>query len=547
MDKIFVISDGKNSFINKLNFDKIEFPDISTDIEIHDYVIRIFENKNIDKLIIPVNLANGRLGFRGLKLGMHIRLTAEIKEKRLIPLIFVSDDKLDTLMILAKNNALNLNYLLVTEGCVLVEENEEEIQEFVEDKAPIKANRFKTQVLDRLKILPSEEVGKHSLANQWGAFRLDEMAHTQAFEGRKDLKNKQKELYFKFIRSFNDDYNNLELTDSAIHEKTKTIISENKKILLIDDEADKGWSDVLSKIFVGADFQFIAKNNFEQFRVEAENKIQLEDWDLILLDLRLNPTEEEKSEFIAEGKIENYSGTKLLQQIKIKNKGTQVIIFTASNKAWNMKALLDLGADGYFIKESPDVGFSNDFSKENIDNFLLTAKSCLDKSYLQDIYRRKIIIEIQLKAKKGISTDYDYFLEDIKTQIDISYDLLYLANDVHGFAYSFFSLYKVLEAIGKKKVEDRHITSSTNYKWNVVNGNIELNTGAKGVFQKIAYIHKEIQFLNDNVFLGKLYWAKERRNEVGHALNNTDTAEIEKFKNSYLDLLEIIESILSIL
>jgi DNA-binding NarL/FixJ family response regulator len=29
-------------------------------------------------------------------------------------------------------------------------------------------------------------------------------------------------------------------------------------------------------------------------------------------------------------------------------------MFTASNKAWNMKALLDAGADGYYIKESPE-------------------------------------------------------------------------------------------------------------------------------------------------------------------------------------------------
>ena len=86
----------------------------------------------------------------------------------------------------------------------------------------------------------------------------------------------------------------------------------------------------------------------------------------------------------------------------------------------------------------------------------------------------------------------------------------------------------ILMSRGKKKVEDRDITSSTNYKWNEANRNIELNTGSKGVFQKIAYIHKDIQASNDITFLEKLYWAKERRNEVGHALNNTDMAEIEK-------------------
>ena len=220
-----------------------------------------------------------------------------------------------------------------------------------------------------------------------------------------------------------------------------------------------------------------------------------------------------------------------------------------------MKSLLELHADGYFIKESPELGFTNDFSRENVDNFISTAKNCLEKGYLQDHFTQKQRIEGLLQVKSNNSTniqDYNDFLNELITQIDISYNLLYPANSVSEFAYAFFSLYKVLEGIGKKKTPN-NIPPSRNHRWNEVNKSLEPNVGPNnnsltpGVFQRITDIHKVQQNLNDNTFFEKLYWVKEWRNDVGHALTNTTPAEIAKFKRGYLDLLEIIESIMPVL
>lgn len=49
-----------------------------------------------------------------------------------------------------------------------------------------------------------------------------------------------------------------------------------------------------------------------------------------------------------------YSGAKILDEIKSDNFGTQVIMYTASNKSWNMRELIGKGADGFYIKESPN-------------------------------------------------------------------------------------------------------------------------------------------------------------------------------------------------
>ena len=450
MAKTFMIDDGKNTrLVSELGLPTIPYSEKVQDFEFHDYIIKIFDNYDVGKLIVPVSLGNGGGQFRGLKLAMHLRLTREIGAKRLIPIVLVSDYDFDEIMMRAKNDYLNLNYLLLTEGVKLVESNATIIKRIVDTIAPILPNKFVSDVLGRLKIIPTEIIGKHSLANQWGAFRLDEILQTEAFIHNKELLNRQKELYFKYIRSLNDDLNGL---SGTIHSPISTLDSAKnlgKKILFIDDEADKGWAGVLAKVFDKADFQFISKNEFSTFYSEAENKIVTEDWDLILLDLRLNPIEEEKPAFIAKGDVESYSGTKLLKTIKVQNRGTQVIIFTASNKAWNMKALLDLGADGYFIKESPDTGFSYQFSKENTENLIKTVELCLNKGYLSTIYSRKKTIEAYLYSKLcSFDDSYDDFLMELNTQINISYDLLYSAKSSINFVYAYLSLYKFLELIG---------------------------------------------------------------------------------------------------
>jgi len=66
-------------------------------------------------------------------------------------------------------------------------------------------------------------------------------------------------------------------------------------------------------------------------------------YDLIFLDIRL--TEEDKTV-----KIEDTTGFKLLRQIKELNRGTPVILFTASERVESYKKALSFLADGYWIK-----------------------------------------------------------------------------------------------------------------------------------------------------------------------------------------------------
>lgn len=50
--------------------------------------------------------------------------------------------------------------------------------------------------------------------------------------------------------------------------------------------------------------------------------------------------------------------------IKKINPGIQVIIFSATNKVWNLQALQEAGADGFIIKESPENSIDPNFTKK---------------------------------------------------------------------------------------------------------------------------------------------------------------------------------------
>ena len=74
-----------------------------------------------------------------------------------------------------------------------------------------------------------------------------------------------------------------------------TINAAGKKILLIDDEADKGWSDVLKQMLNGSTFKTIKEQaaDYSSLSEAAQDEIESGNYDLIFLDLRMNGVQEE--------------------------------------------------------------------------------------------------------------------------------------------------------------------------------------------------------------------------------------------------------------
>ena len=308
---------------------------------------------------------------------------------------------------------------------------------------PLKAKDYRPFFLDLIKVKPNSTEGRHSIANQWGADVLSRIVLGADTENPL-IKQARQSLYFKYVLALTlseDAILSLSTGESTPEEtgRLTTINAAGKKILLIDDEADKGWSDVLKQMLNGSSFRTIKEHaaDFSSLSEESQNEIKSGNYDLIFLDLRMNGAQEE-------GKVrpEDFSGMKILKSIKELNKGTQVIMFTASSKAWNMKALMDAGADGYYIKESPEFAFSNNYSVSNANELFQCITRCLNNGYLRDVY-----LKIK-RIKELISESYIYGnrTEEILSSIDIAYDLLAKSGNRNEYrAYSYLQLFLAIE------------------------------------------------------------------------------------------------------
>jgi CheY-like chemotaxis protein len=363
----------------------------------------------------------------------------DLRATSLIPILFVSNATSDIY------HGYKYSPIILTGSIAF--EAPENVSDALEAMGAMSISEYKSKFLNVIKILPNASEGRHSLANQWGADVLHRIVLGTATNNA--LINKARlSIYFRYTLAqtlTNEDLVSV-LNGGSFSEYTETIEpieAAGKKILLIDDEADKGWSDVLSQMLKGAIFTTVCEkvSDYEELSEKARKEIENGDYDLIFLDLRMNgPAEENVLQ------PEDFSGMKILKRIKALNKGTQVIMFTASNKAWNMKALLDAGADGYYIKESPEYIFSRSYSISNANELKRSIIHCLHNGYLRYAYSKII------KVKKLLfeSNSFGERTEEILASIDVAYDLLAISEDKAEYkAYAYLQFFLTIEELAK--------------------------------------------------------------------------------------------------
>lgn len=466
------------------------------DVGIHNKIKEDFSRNNIDKLVIYLPSELGK-AITNLKIGFHIRLMPDIlREKAFIPIIFVSEWPLRHYL----KDCSPWSQIFTTGGCYFfnLEKMEREID--LVNGIEFKKEYYGSQFLDRIKIDLGEKYGRHSIANQWGALRLDKISNLDVLKSEPNINNIQKTIYFKFLKSntfstFNPAYYNKK------PENKISRCNKNKKVCLIDDESHKGWGKVLTAIFKKWNIELSVINvdqhidNFESLNDNDIEKIKKNDIDLYLVDLRLNGVKEKDNT-----KPKKFSGAKILRKIKDLNPGNQVIVFTASNKAWNMKKLLHapFSSDGYYIKESPESNFSIHDSIANYDNFIETVDKCLSISFLKRIFR--IHQEIKENIKKNESKycgHYVNFYKRTLNNLDFAFNLLESSKeDVKYFNYSFLTYYQIIEDYTNKK-ENIHKSKEN---WIVKNKNsqniIVIDGEIKPKKWKLKFINRD----NNNKF-----------------------------------------------
>lgn len=546
MAKIYLLGNRVSiELANKIGAELIEVTDLYNNDSgtINDFVVNNLCQK-FDILVIDAD--NLQRVDVALAIGMYVRLSfTEIGTNALVPIIFVSDKRIKSFL-----NIKIYSQLLLTRN-VYFQPRQDIILEAV---TPLDPKKYQDDFIDFVHVPAGQESGRHSLANQWGASVLDKLLNMGVSSDNPVLNTASKSLYFKYVyaQTINvADYlsGNQQIRYNMLNRPP--INAKGKRVLLIDDEADKGWEYVLKRLIVTNedDFKVIGHKakDYNDFSKEERDQIEKGGFDLIFLDLRMNGAEEE---IVYQPK--DFSGMKILKKIKEKQPGVQVIMFTASNKAWNLKALLDEGADGYYIKESPDYKFSLGFSIANYDALRENIKECLQRSYL-----RKVDCQIKSIKKDFNRTHGDSakLKNSVIHQMELSYNLLYTRH----FEYAFISLYQVIEMIN-----DQYLDRDENKIWYIIENNEDAKSWSTNFqhecveskftdddkrkfpeWKKMACLYYQLWRQTDKKFGYRVQTLINERNKFMH--NETDKRSDIHSEKGYLELLEIVSTICNLI
>ncbi|MFC6998096.1 response regulator [Rufibacter roseus] len=215
--------------------------------------------------------------------------------------------------------------------------------------------------LSKLKVGSFNEVklktpndNRHQSTNEWGAMRL-----ASNFGLLDSIQfNYPEHLYFKYISKF--------LLEVSNKTNDSSLCGLFNNVLLIDDNADNGWQELISLIL-----SCNVDKRISTIEVLAWQTITPEkfcNYDLIFLDLYLD-----------KGKVDSTSSIRTLKFIKSKFPHIPVIIFTASDKAWNLDLILESGADAMYVKESPMYFRDQEYSVRNYNDFKETIQLISEK------------------------------------------------------------------------------------------------------------------------------------------------------------------------
>lgn len=354
----------------------------SLDQVMHDFVQKHVTTLSTATIVfIPLALSRDYISLTGLRLGMHIRLTAELGEGRKVPIVFMGEETYEQVGRLSP-----LGSFLFTQGVDLIKEDNNCILEAVEKWKSFKlsSDYLDEAFLERVAVQPPDFYdSKHTLSNELSLLYLDRLSGHNVLENKKELELVKSSLYVKWglarqQRSLSQmqegQANNLFTIEKA----------KGKRILLIDDERKKGWYDLLECFFQGAkEFECLEikeSDTIQKLESKLNSKIQQKDWDLFLLDIRLLD-----QDHYATTDFSNFSGFTLLKLIKQNNEGNQVILFSASHQHEIYDYGKKTGADEIWIK--PEVSYTL-LKSGVLEKFDQIVNRCLDRKWFKDIFQQ---------------------------------------------------------------------------------------------------------------------------------------------------------------
>lgn len=383
-------------------FDEITDSDFSE-------MVNVWFQKEYDNIFIPLCFGEVLSDYNGLRLAVHIRCTSTINQlKNIFIYSFVGIEYL------IDNTYFNI---IKTKNVILVDYRKKAFEIAGNANYQSISSEELPRIISFLKLDPPNNYDdSHSVANEWAIYRWsNSLGIDLNVDLSKVFEKVESNLYFKYLKTIHPTNQIVKINPDRLKIKNQN----NAKILLIDDQEDNGWNELmayiladLNKIYsdsLGQDFRDLTR---EQIIEKSLMAIVENDYDVIILDFRLHPLDFYSSS------LQEVTGLRLLKKIKELNRGIQVVVFSATNKVWNYQALQNAGSDGFIIKESFDNSLDSNFTLDVINSFISTISMAIQRTFLKKLF----LILKQTKNNINNFECYDCdafcdFIKDLKSQL----------------------------------------------------------------------------------------------------------------------------------
>jgi CheY-like chemotaxis protein len=429
--------------------EKVLFNKVFSDEKLSEYIEERLGDSKYDNIFIPLCFGSILSDFNGLRLATHIRCT-DITNQLSRIFIYGFAEIEDLLNHECFNILKTKNVKLIPFSKAAIEkagnstEREFTTEHLLEEMQKLKLN------------VPKDYNDNHSINNEWAISQWTYCIPKPIYDRVENVLNKvENRLYFKYLNTLKS----FQVINPLKEEDLKISKANKERVLLIDNDYKKGWQALFNYILTECnnlkmdaleiDYRTLSRDEIinSTYNKVIDSNTQEINYDVVILDFRLHPSDKDETN------IDLITGTQILKRLKAFNPGIQVIIFSATNKIWNLQALQDEKADAFIIKEGHEISFDSEFTRHSMANMIEQVGLCLSKSHLKVVYSilSPLIEKVrdntlkkpkhyQLTIPQGKILDYLDYLT--------SADFLLYSNP-HNLKYCFLQLILIIEDIIK--------------------------------------------------------------------------------------------------
>jgi CheY-like chemotaxis protein len=387
--------------------EKVLFNKDLSDQKLSEYIDECLDNNKYDNIFIPLCFGSILSDFNGLRLATHIRCTDTINQLSKIYIYGYAE-----IEYLLNHECFNIlktkNVQLIPFGRSAIEKagNSTE-QEFTIEHLFEEIQKLKLDV-------PKDYNDNHSINNEWAIRQWTYCIPEPIYDRVENVLNKvENRLYFKYLNTLRSS----QITHTLKEEDLKILKTNKERVLLIDNDYKKGWQVLFNYILTECndlqmdtleiDYRSLSREEIinSAYVKVIDPTTQSINYDVVILDFRLHPSDNDETN------IALITGTQILKRLKAFNPGIQVIIFSATNKIWNLQAFQKEGADGFIMKPGLSDSLEYQSASDSILNLISSSNDLLKMSFLKDVF---IIID---QINENLSSAYIDAVEEFETFI----------------------------------------------------------------------------------------------------------------------------------